>query len=226
MQEPLVNDLRDISLFSGLSDSALEQVARVAHVRTYQAGETIAVEAEPCLSACFIAEGWVRVYRLSPEGREQVLVRLGPGQTFNTVPPFQAEAVNPANVEAMTVVTLYAVESAAFRHLVTDCPEVTLAVLGDFAERLHHLADLVSDLSLRPVRGRLARFLLEHVNREDQHSPMRWTQEEIAAHIGTVRDVVGRTLRAFVDAGYLGMERQRIVLLDREALEAEANESC
>ena len=203
----LTENLRRISVFSDLSDTALEQVAQVAPERTYQAGETLAVEGEPCLSACFMADGWVRVYRLSPEGREQVLVRLGPGQTFNTVPPFQSEAVNVGNVQATTPVTLYAVESQSFRQLVVDCPEVSLALLRDFGDRLHHLTDLVSDLSLRPVRGRLARFLLAHVGEEEHSISCRWTQEDIATHIGTVREVVGRTLRAFADAGFLRLER-------------------
>ncbi|MCX7681175.1 MAG: helix-turn-helix domain-containing protein [Anaerolineae bacterium] len=75
------------------------------------------------------------------------------------------------------------------------------------------------------MRGRLARFLLEHVE-EGKGKPeavsRRWTQEEIAAQIGTVREVVGRTLRAFARAGLLKVERHRIVLLDREGLEEEA----
>jgi CRP/FNR family transcriptional regulator len=70
------------------------------------------------------------------------------------------------------------------------------------------------------VRGRLARFLLEQA--EAGAVTRRWTQEEIAAYLGTVRDMVGRTLRAFADAGLVRLERQRIVLLDREGLEAEA----
>jgi len=103
-----------------------------------------------------------------------------------------------------------------------------LALLQDFADRLDHLTILVEDLSLRTVRGRLARFLLEHASTElggtvgEGEVARRWTQDEIAAHLGTVRDTVGRTLRAFVDAGLVRMDRQRIVLLDREGLEAEA----
>jgi CRP-like cAMP-binding protein len=103
---------------------------------------------------------------------------------------------------------------------VGECPELALAILQDFAVRLDHLTNLVEDLSLRTVRGRLARFLLEHAD-EDQVT-RHWTQEEVAARLGTVRDMVGRTLRAFVVAGLVRMNRQRIVLLDREGLEAEA----
>lgn len=222
-----VQALRCISLFASLSDDALAQVARVARARVYVQGETIIFEGDPCQAACFIAEGQVRVYRLSPSGREQVLARLGPGQAFNTVPPFQLEGVNHATVEALTPVTLYALACKDFHRLVTECPELALLILQDFADRLDHLTNLVEDLSLRTVRGRLARFLLEHASTklsgtaEAGAVTQRWTQEEIAAHLGTVRDMVGRALRAFTDAGLMRMDRQRILLLDREGLEAE-----
>jgi len=237
MIKTTVQALRRISLFAGLSDETLARIAGVAYRRTYAPGEIVIFEGDPCRAVYFIAEGQVRVYRLSPAGREQVLVRLGPGQTFNTVPPFQpsAHSVNHATVEALTPVTLYVIAGDDFRRLVGECPELALAILQDFASRLDHLTNLVEDLSLRTVRGRLAHFLLEHASTARLGSPkselgtaeadtvtQRWTQEEIAAHLGTVRDMVGRTLRAFAAAGLVQMNRQRIVLLDREGLEAEA----
>jgi len=223
-----VQALRRISLFASLSDETLARVAGVAIRRVYEPGETIIIEGAPCQAAYFIAEGQVRVYRVSSGGREQVMARLGPGQAFNTVPAFLPRSANHATVEALTSVTLYAIISDDFRRLVGECPELALAILRDFAERLDHLTNLVEDLSLRTVRGRLARFLLEHASTglngtgEMGEITRRWTQEEIAAHIGTVRDMVGRTLRAFADASLIRMDRQRIVLLDKEGLEAEA----
>ncbi|MDY7075738.1 MAG: Crp/Fnr family transcriptional regulator [Chloroflexota bacterium] len=220
--ETTVQTLRRISLFVGLSDETLIRIASVAIHHAYAPGEIIILEGDPCQAAYFIAEGHVRVYRLSPSGREQVLLRLGSGQAFNTVPPFQPSArrVNHATVEALTPTILYAITCQDFHRLVVECAELALVILQDFATRLDHLTNLVEDLSLRTVRGRLARFLLEHA--EAGAVTQRWTQEEIAAHLGTVRDMVGRTLRAFVDAGLVRMERQRILLLDREGLEAEA----
>ena len=234
--ETTVQALHRTSLFAGLSGETLARVANVAIRRTYAPGETVIFEGNPCQAAYFVAEGQVRVYRLSPAGREQVLVRLGPGQAFNTVPPFKPHGVNHATAEALTPVTLYAITCKDFHRLVGECPEMALALLQDFAGRLDHLTNLVEDLSLRTVRGRLARFLLEHASTEASTLSsaealsgtaeagavtQRWTQEEIAAHLGTVRDMVGRTLRAFTDAGLVRMERQRIMLLDREGLEAE-----
>jgi CRP/FNR family transcriptional regulator len=215
-----IETLRRVTLFATLSEEALARIARAAFVRTYLAGETIIFQGDPCETVYFIVEGTVRVYRLSEDGREQVLAPLGPGQSFNTVPPFQTEGVNHATVEALTPITLYAISADDFRRLVRECGEVALAILSDFADRLHHLTNLVEDLSLRTVRARLARFLLRHA--EASQVPRRWTQEEMAAYVGTVRDMVGRTLRAFADAGLIRMERRQIVVLDREGLEAEA----
>lgn len=220
--DDVVQALRRVPLFAGLADDALARVAGVAHARSYEAGETIIFEGDPCRAAYFVAEGRVRVYRLSPTGREQVLARLGLGQAFNTVPPFQPEGVNHATVEALTPVTLYQIAKEDLRRIVVDSPPLALVILRDFAQRLDHLTNLVEDLALRTVRGRLARFLLDHA--AGGEVTRRWTQEEIAAQLGTVRDMVGRTLRAFADAGLLKMDRQRIVLLDREGLEAEVEQ--
>ena len=219
MTESNVQVLRQVSLFADLSDDALARVARVVRRRAFLLGEVVIFEGDPCGGVYFVVEGQVRVYRTSPDGRVQVLARLGPGRGFNMVPAFQSGGVNHAAVEALTPVLLCAIGCDDFRRLVGECAELASAILQEFAVRLDHLTNLVEDLSLRTVRGRLARFLLEHA--DSGGVAHRWTQGEIAAHVGTVRDMVGRTLRSFADAGLVRMGRQRIVLLDREGLEAE-----
>lgn len=219
--ESTIRALRQIPLFNTLSDRALSRVARAASHRTYAPGETIIVEGLPCEAAYFIAAGKVRVVRTSAEGREQVLTRLGPGQSFNTVPPFRPGGVNHATVQAVDETSLYAIAGSALRRLIGKCPDLALALLEDFAERLDHLTDLVEDLSLRTVRGRLARFLLRQA--EGDEVTHQWTQAEIAARLGTVREMIGRTLRSFADEGLIRIERQRIELLDHEGLVAEVH---
>ncbi len=220
MTSQIEHDLRSIPLFARLSPQTLSLLARVAVRRTYTPGQVVIWAGEPCQAAYFIVEGEVRVSRLAPGGREQILARLGPGQTFNTVPPFRPQGVNHATVRAVAPVVLYAVPADDLRRLVRECTDLALVLLEDFAQRLDHLTRLAEDLALRSVRGRLARFLLDHA--EASQVTRRWTQEEIAAHLGTVRDMVGRTLRAFAEEGLIRMERQRIMLMDRERLEREA----
>ncbi len=215
-----IETLRRVSLFADLPERTLAHLARVAIRRTYEPDETIILEGAPCQAAYFVAEGHVRASRVSLEGREQVLARLGPGQGFNTVPPFRAEGVNHATVRSVGRVTVYAVAKADLLRLVREDATLALALLGDFADRLDHLTDLVEDLSLRTVRGRLAHFLLEQA--EAGEVAANWTQTEIAARLGTVREMISRTLRSFAEAGLIRIDRQRIVLLDREGLETEA----
>ena len=109
-----------------------------------------------------------------------------------------------------------------FLRLTETSPDLAMNVLRDFAGKLTHLTGLVEQLSLHSIRGRLARFLIEQANQGEVAG--RWTQDEIAAHLGTVRDMVGRTLRAFTDSGMIRRERNRVILLDRAALEAEAEQ--
>jgi CRP-like cAMP-binding protein len=149
-----------------------------------------------------------------------VLSQLGPGRSFNTVPLFQPQGVNHATAQAVDTAVLYAIPKEDLLRLVTTSPDLALALLRDFADRLDHLTDLVEDLSLRTVRGRLARFLLQQA--ETGTVTRHWTQAEMAARLGTVREMIGRTLRSFADAGLIRFDRQRIELLDREGLEAEA----
>ncbi len=218
---PKADSLRTISVFAQLPSKTLEDIARVAVPRTYECDETIIFEGDPCHAAYFVARGHARVARVSAGGREQVLARLGPGQSFNTVPLFQRDGVNHATVRAMEEVTLYIVAREDLIALLRVSPELGLALLRDFADRLDHLTDLVEDLSLRTVRGRLARFLLEQAE-AGAVSP-RMTQAEIAARLGTVRETIGRTLRDLADDNLIRMDRDRILLLDRQGLEYEVH---
>jgi CRP/FNR family transcriptional regulator len=96
-----------------------------------------------------------------------------------------------------------------------------LAVLRYLSAEVRRLSDMVEELALHPVRTRLARFLLAQLG--ESSSTQRWTQQEIAAQVGTVREMVGRTLRAFAEEGLIRRQRGRLVVVDREGLEREAS---
>ena len=214
-----VEILSQLPFFARLGDDALLEIAPYIHERTFSSGQMIVSEGEPCQAVYFVARGVVRIHRLSLEGREQVLAYLGPGESFDLVPVLDGRP-NLATVDALTETTLYTISCQRFHQIMRDRHEVALAVLEHLAARVRHLSDMVEDLALHTVRTRLARFLLTQA--EGTQHPKRWTQEEIAVHIGTVRDVVGRTLRAFVDDGLIRRERGRVVVVDREGLEREA----
>jgi CRP-like cAMP-binding protein len=219
--------LSKLPLFSGLGNDALLEIVPHIHERAFSRGQVVILEGEPCQTVYFVARGVVRMYRLSPEGREQVLAYLGPGEPFNLVPALDGRP-NLASVDAVTDTTLYTVPCERFRRIMRNHPEVALAVMERLAAEVRRLSDTVEDLALHTVRTRLARFLLAHASAElgevvdGGQPPRRWTQEEVAAHIGTVRDVVGRTLRTFANDGLIRRERGRLVVADRAGLEREA----
>ncbi len=221
-----------IQLFSELATPARRALARVAWIVTHTDGEIIMLAQDPDAPVYFIVAGTVRIFRTNPDGREQTLVYLKPGDAFNmptafvkpgaSSPPAPAPTPSgaPASASSVGETTLIAIVARDFRRVASETPEIALAVLGDFADKLRYMTTLVYDLSLRSVRERLAQFILRQATAGDTETT-GWTQEEIAMQIGTVREVVSRTMRAFVKEGLIAMRRQRIEIVDREALEAE-----
>lgn len=216
----MTESLRGLPLFQGLDDAAVAEISRLAQRRSYAPGQLIGLEGESCTVVYFVAQGWVRVYKVSLEGREQVLARLGLGASLYLVPAFDG-GPNPASAEALTEAILYAFRRDDFLWLVHRHPQVALTALQDLAAKLRHLTALVEDLSLRTVEGRLAKLLLKLAAETDE-APRRMTQQEMAAQLGTVREVVGRILVELERDGLIRKERHRIVIVDRLSLEARA----
>jgi CRP-like cAMP-binding protein len=171
-----------------------------------------------------VVHGHVKIARTSAGGREQVLYVLGPGSHFNTVPMFDGGTC-PANAQALTAVTLLALPRERLQGVVEQHPALALALLKEFTGRLRHLVNLVDDLALHTVQGRLAGLLLEQAaaaERGELLPPL--TQAEMAARLGTVREMVGRALKTFEALGLLRIERGVITLVDRAGLAAQREE--
>lgn len=217
MSKHIYQELRKIALLTDLPEDALDCIAKVAIRRTYTKGETIFLAGQPCQAVYLLVSGDVLIYRLSPEGRRQILAELHPGQAFNTVPPFLPDPISASSADALTRVVLYAILIEDFLRLVEQCPKLSMIIMQDFAVRLAHLTSLVEDLALYSVRQRMARFLLDSAAAGKM--TQRWTYDDIAERLGSVRDVVGRCLRGFEEQGLLRRERGRLVLVERERLE-------
>jgi CRP/FNR family cyclic AMP-dependent transcriptional regulator len=219
-----LQELRQISLFSGLSDAILESVNDVLIRHHYVPNEYIMIGGRPSHSAYFIEQGRVNVFRTSANGRKLVVARLGPGDGFNVVCCLGSCRESPANVCALTPVKAIAIAQDDLRQLLLRYPDLAFAVLNHLADRLKHLTALTEMLGLLSTRGRLARFILDHA---DDAGLIYWhcTQEDIAARLGTVKDVVGRTLRGFADEGLIELPTRHCILIrDAEGLAIEAQQ--
>lgn len=207
--------LQSLPYFAALPSQALADIAGRATRRSYARRELVFLEGEPPLAAYFVMSGQVRTLKLSPQGREQVLARLGPGEALNLAAVFDGRG-NLASAEAVNAVTVCLIPREDLLAAIRRYPRLAEAMLVEAASRFRDLTALVEDLAFRTVRARLARFLLRQASERGR----RLTQAEMAAELGTVRDVIGRTLIDFQDDGLISVERHRIVVKNRARLEA------
>jgi len=215
------SDFNAIPLFTQLSQECRLRLSRVLIDRKITANRTLIIENAPAKSCYFIIAGTFRVLRVNSEGRIQVLSRLSVGEPMNIISLLLSERVNQATIEALTESIVFALSAQDFYALVANCPDFASSLLHHFAMRISHMTSLAADLSLLSVRSRLARFLISLA--DEPENACDWTQDEIAAQLGTVRDVVGRIIRDFESQGLIRRSRQQITLLDRAALFREAS---
>jgi len=208
-------------LLNELSYEQLQLVIQRSNERSYESDDAIIWQGDPCEAVFCVISGEIEIFRLSPGGREQILDRMHTGQWFNLVPALLPDGKNQANVRALTDCQLLVITKYDFNRLIEEIPVFGISVTRYFAQRLANMTDLLESISLYSVRQRLARFLIDQADQRGG-AFVRWTQTDIANRLGTVRDVIGRALRRMSDEGMLRVEREKILLLDREKLEKAA----
>ena len=217
--EQITRRLRTVSLFQSLDDAAMAQLAAETQWREYRAGEIIVLEGEAQSGLYFLAHGYAKAVKYSAAGREQTLRVLEAGDTFNELSVFTRRP-NPATAIALETSGVWLIPRPALARLMRERPEFAQDVIEQLAERMLFLVSLVTDLSMRPVTGRLARLLLDNAGDDVVLRPRWFTQAELAARLGTVPDVVQRSLRGMEGDGVIAVDRQQIRILNRPALEA------
>ena len=209
--------LKSILYFSDLGLAELESIRKLVFEKTADRAEVVLLEGESAENLYFVASGAVKVFKTSAEGKEQILSIVRPGESFNDVPIFDG-GPNPASARTMGPVLLYGIKKHDMEATLRDHPQIALNVIKVLAKRVRHLVSLVEDLSFRHVISRVAKILFEHIGGEMGRGP-RLTQQEMAAMAGTTREVVGRSLKALEEEGAIKLDRHRIIITDKEALQ-------
>ena len=161
-----------------------------------------------------IEEGSVKLFRISPQGRQYIVRVLQEGETCNEVPAFDS-GTNPVNVETLEKSKVWVINDETLRALVKAHPDFALKVLSNFGKNLRGLVRMVSEMAFYQVTNRLARLISELP--ADELRP-HWTQEQLAAQLGTVREVVARSLKELERSGAIRIEDRRIQITDQGAL--------
>jgi CRP/FNR family transcriptional regulator len=206
--------LRGLPYMAALSPPVLHAIAAASTIRSHRAGEVLAIQGEPCQGLLIVQSGRLKTSLLSPSGREHMLDIFGPGEAVNESDAFDG-APSVATIEALDDATTLITGRATLTMLLDELSPAARSALQVLAARCRRLVGIVGDLSLRPVTARLAGLLLDHARRPDRPT---LTRGQMAAHLGTVREMVSRSLRDLERSGVIRIEQGRIVIVAQDEL--------
>ncbi len=216
--EQKIEALRACSYFVTLNDDWLAQLAQHTHLCQYERGEILFWQEEACPGLLILQQGSIKLFKLSPQGREMIVRILEGGATFGEVPVFDG-GTNPVNAAALETSQVWIVETAAIQRVIIEHPEMCRQTVLNLAQNLRMLVGIVEELSFYQVTHRLARLLSQLPPEQlNGASTSRLTQDALAARLGTVREVVARSLRELERSGALRVQRGRITIVDEQIL--------
>ena len=217
-----VDFLATVPLFNGLDRTELEKFAEVTREKSYPKGSVILFEDDPGDSLFVVRDGRVKVVLIGEDGREVILGVLGVGEYFGELSLID-DRPRSAHVIAMEDSNLLVLRREDFRKRVESSPSVAWSLLTELSRRLRRADDKIGGLVLLDVPGRIARLLLDLAEESGTNAIEKTlTHQTIAQMIGASRETVSRAMKDFQDAGWITVERRRIAIADRAALEQRA----
>ena len=217
--------LRQIPLFSHLSETDIARLTEAARERNYPRNSVILFEDDPGDSLYVVVTGQVKVVLIGEDGREVILSVLNEGNFFGEMALIDDEP-RSAHVIAMQDSNLLVLRREDFQRRLQDTPTIALGLLRELSRRLRNADDKIGGLVLLDVNGRVARLLLQMADENDgKNITRRVTHHTIAQMIGSSRETVSRTIRDLADRGLIEVSRKAIVIRDRPALEGAAGQT-
>lgn len=215
-----------VSFFEGLKPEQLADLAAIARDQNFKRGETIFSEGDEAGGLHVVSSGRVKIFKLAPDGKEQILHIFGTGEPFGEVAVFAGRLL-PAYAEALEKTTTLFFPRPALIELIKKNPDMALSMLGVLSLRLRRFANLIEDLSLKEVPGRLAAYLLYLSRRQGDASELRLdiTKGQLSSLLGTIPETLSRILAKMNRQGLIKTKGPFIELLDPDGLDELANAS-
>jgi CRP/FNR family transcriptional regulator len=215
-ESPLIN----IPLFKGLSGSALNMLEKILVRSEFGRGENIFTEGSESIGFYIVTKGRVKVFKLSAEGKEQILHIVGIKELLGAVSAF-AGSPYPAYADALEKTETLFFPRKDFFELVRQEPSVVMNMMANLAMRLQHFTRMIDDLSLKEVPGRLAAYFLYFCERTGCRDTIEIdiSKGQLASLLGTIPETLSRILRKMSERGILEVKGKRITILKKGALE-------
>jgi CRP-like cAMP-binding protein len=214
--------MQRLALFQGVSAEKLEELAKRALYRTCKAGEMFIGETDSAHAFYVVITGQVKLYKSSPEGREQTIYLLRPGDPFGMCTAFAFDSF-PVNAMALEESGVLVIPGAVMETVAMENPQLLLNIIQLLSDRLKESMVLIESLALKEIPERIASFLIHALNRDDGQGTNRLeltiTQRELAKILGATPEARSRAMRRMSNAGVLAVDGRSIRILDREALD-------
>lgn len=216
----ILDIISTIPLFNGLPDDQLEAIKKIALEKQVKKGELVVSEGDDGKGFFVIAEGRIKVFKVSAEGKEQILHIFGPGQPFGEVPVFAGQKF-PANAQAIDNAKLLFLPRAAIVDLITANPSLALNMLAEMSKKLRLFAVQIENLSLKEMPARLASYLIHLADEQgaDQIVTLKISKGQLASILGTIPETLSRIFAKLSGNNLIRVEGKTITLLDRDGLE-------
>jgi len=203
-------------LFAGLQGEDLDRLLAICRQRPAARGELLFSEGEAAEGFFVVLTGKVKVFKLSPEGKERILHIVHPGGTFAEAAIF-ADGCYPAYAEPLTPSDLAFFPKRDFLQLLQSHSRIAINMIAGLSRFLRQFASQIEELTFKDVPARLARYLLDLAGDADQVE-LPISKAQLASNLGTVSETLSRTFRKLSDESYLDVEGKRIRILDADRL--------
>ena len=215
----LISTLRQSRMFADLSSENLEAVAGVCTLKSLEKGEMLFREGDKAEGFYVLQTGAISVFKITPDGREQIICVFRPPESFAEVTLATLEAY-PANGVALENSKVILVQRTGFRDLICRKPELSLHMLASMSLHLKHLVQTLQDYKGRQIEGRLADWLLKHSPPGAESFELPVTKKNLAGQLGVTSETLSRTFARFRDEGLIRVEGPRVHLLNLARLRA------
>lgn len=211
--------IANIQLWRGLPEDQLEAIVKIAIAKTYTKSEIIFQEGDEGIGFFVVKSGRVKVFKISTEGKEQILHFFIPGDHFAEVPAFDGQSF-PASAAALEKTELIFFPRTSFLALLQQHPNLAINIIAIFARHLRRFAQIIEDLSFKEVPGRLAAYLLYLSERNSTISEVELDMQksQLAALLGTIPETLSRVFAKLSQEELITIDGSKIKLLDRQRL--------
>jgi len=213
---PLTACIRECPLFAGTSDEDIQLLLGVARERKHTRGDLLFSQGEEAEGFYLVCEGRVKIYKLSPDGKERILHIVHRGQSFAEAAIF-GDGRYPAFAEPLEATRLVFFPRQEFLDLLHAQAQIAINMIGGLSRFLRQFAMQIEELTFKDVPARLARYLLDLAD-DAESVTLPITKTQLASRLGTVSETLSRTLRKLSDEAIIRVQGKQIDLLDYDRL--------